>query len=190
MIYVGDIHGHFGFMKDFALGNPEKPMIQVGDFGIGFGEPVPELPSNLKFIRGNHDDPELCQASPNYLGDFGMQDGIFFAGGADSIDKLHRKRFISWWPNEQLTYSQQMKAMDLYRECLPRIVVTHDCPDSVCTELFQIWQGNSTRSFLQELLEIHKPQYWIFGHHHKSRCKVIQGTTFHCLAEFEAKEIL
>jgi len=36
-----------------------------------------------------------------------------------------------------------------------------------------------------ECLKEHRPKLWVFGHHHKSFDKVIDGTRFVCLAELE-----
>jgi hypothetical protein len=35
------------------------------------------------------------------------------------------------------------------------------------------------------MLDRHRPDAWIFGHHHVSRDFFVKGTRFRCLAEFE-----
>lgn len=48
---------------------------------------------------------------------------------------------------------------------------------------------SQTRTMLQKMFEEHKPELWIFGHHHKSKDEVINGTRFICLDELETFEI-
>lgn len=52
--------------------HPGESSVQLGDFGIGFpgDEPLPPLPSNTWFLRGNHDNPEAARSHGNYLGDY------------------------------------------------------------------------------------------------------------------------
>jgi predicted phosphodiesterase len=45
----------------------------------------------------------------------------------------------------------------------------------------------ATSSLAQQMYTIHKPDLWIFGHHHKSFDETIGGTRFICLNELESK---
>ena len=88
MIVIGDIHGKVDRYLKLLARHRNEPSVQLGDFGIGFpgDEPLPPLPGNAWFIRGNHDNPEAARSHSNYLGDYGSRtiDGIriFFLSGA------------------------------------------------------------------------------------------------------------
>lgn len=88
MFLIGDVHGKFDRYGEILTGLPCS--IQLGDMGIGFGldDLFPKAdPTKHRFLRGNHDNPELCRRHPNYLGDFGFEFGIFFISGAFSVDR-------------------------------------------------------------------------------------------------------
>ena len=46
-----------------------------------------------------------------------------------------------------------------------------------------------TRQAFDAMMSIHRPKLWIFGHWHRSRNEMIDGTRFICLAELEHKDI-
>lgn len=83
-----------------------------------------------------------------------------------------------------------MKARELYGDIKPDIVITHDCPESVCLYLLPVGARlyqNITGWALDELFNIHQPKIWRFGHHHKSWRMTINGTDFRCLNELETE---
>ena len=62
MRFIGDIHGKYLPYIKRARKSPDGHSIQVGDFGVGFGnDKVPNFephgldPKKHRFIRGNHD---------------------------------------------------------------------------------------------------------------------------------------
>lgn len=114
---------------------------------------------------------------------------MFTIRGAYSIDKHIRKEGVDYFPNEELDYNQINKAIDLYKEKKPKIVVSHDCPQSARENLFSITDKSITSNGLERLLEEHEPDLWIFGHHHKSVNTMIGNTNFVCLDELETYEI-
>lgn len=185
MRYIGDVHGKFSAYE--AIVEEVEESIQVGDFGIGFGEEPPFLTEGHRFIRGNHDNPEKCAIYPAYLGDYGMHGDIFFAGGGYSKDAALRQPYIDWWPNEQLTWAQMKAAGDLFVQKKPDIVVTHMCPESVEESIFAFpyLYPNPTHQFLQSLLLFHTPKVWVFGHYHLSRDVKIDGCRYICLGELQ-----
>lgn len=184
MRFIGDVHGKFSLY--LALTDTCEESIQVGDFGVGFGIEAPIAGRNHRFIRGNHDNPEECNDHVLYLGDWGTYKGIFFAGGAFSIDRACRVEGRDWWRNEELTYKQMMEAGDLYVKTKPDVVVTHCCPRSIERELFDFYEyPNPTILWLESLLLFHVPKVWIFGHYHLTRDKVIDGCRYICLGELE-----
>ena len=183
--FIGDVHGAFKAYEKIINGCDVS--VQVGDFGIGFpGSTDPPERNGHYFLRGNHDNPGVCLSRTDCL-PHGMVDslGIFVIPGADSIDKDMRTPGYDWWYNEQLSWEEVSETMDWYRECKPDIVVSHDCPQLVCTKLFGISATSYTRRVLDEVFKIHKPAIWIFGHHHVSKNVVIEGTSFNCLNQLE-----
>lgn len=190
--FIGDVHAHFNEYVEIC--NKYSHTIQVGDFGAGF-KTLPTVNLNHKFIRGNHDSPEICKNSENWIPDgsilnyFGKN--ILFIGGAKSIDDALRVEGISWWRDEECTYSQLNSFIDKAIETQPDIIVTHTCPISVSEEVFNLYSVDktTTSNALEALFENYKPKLWIFGHWHRSIDKTLDGTRFMCLNELEAREI-
>lgn len=199
MIIVGDIHGKIREFDTLCDKFPKEDLIiQLGDFGFGFFrgyelEFVKRFPDNMKFITGNHDDPALAQANPNYLGKYGYLSDhkAFYLGGAFSVDRDWRTPGISWWPDEELSQDELLKAIEEYIKCKPEIVLTHDCPSSVMEPFcelrsFKMECGTSrTAKALDHMFNAHQPKAWYFGHHHISKTIEVKGTVFRCLNELE-----
>jgi predicted phosphodiesterase len=77
--------------------------------------------------------------------------------------------------------------LELYEKEKPDVVISHDCPDSVKLDIMK-HDGiikSRTGLLLQMMYEIHSPDLWVFGHHHKSCKSRIHGTNFVCLNELE-----
>lgn len=203
MRYIGDVHGKFPQYKHIL--NLGFPTVQVGDMGVGFLRPGGKWSRNPphytmietdgKFIRGNHDNPKVCREHSQCITDGAVHDDIMYIGGALSIDREWRTEGYDWWSDEELSTAELCGLCDVYQIVKPRIMVTHDCPESIAHQLFGV-NGvlkfnfpSRTRQALQSMLEIHQPKVWVFGHWHKSRDVVIDGTRFVCLAELEWKDI-
>lgn len=190
MIFIGDIHADTESLNLILSAIPtHEVVIQVGDLGLGFRGNNCETKfnhPNFHFIRGNHDSPLECRNHPNYLGEYGYNEklGFFFVSGGFSIDYQHRKEFVSWWADEELSYSQSNAALEEYERVKPEIMVTHECPYDIL-ERIGLNSGqivaNRTSSLLQMMWDIHKPKVWVFGHHHRGRNDTIQGTKFVCV---------
>jgi hypothetical protein len=199
MIIIGDIHG---WTKSYTrlvdrLESEHKSSIQIGDMGLGFkGVGLHKLPDNHKFIRGNHDSPKKCQQHHNYLGEFGYdsQTGIFHIGGAWSIDRAMRIPDISWWAGEELSWLQLDECVQMYKNCQPKFVVSHECPSKVSQVLLggilgpyfsaKLECGQSrTGQAMQIMLEAHQPKEWVFGHYHIDKTFYTPGfdTKFTCV---------
>ena len=191
MRFIGDVHGLFEYYLPLIEGVEKS--IQVGDMGIGFGEELPKISMNHRFIRGNHDDPNKCAEIPNWIkdGTFFEEESIFCVGGAWSIDWEWRQDFEMqtgrkvWWPNEEVSVPKFQTIIDRYEEVKPEVMVTHDCPTIMAEEIksHHVWDKSKTRQALNTMFEIHKPEVWIFGHHHFDMTRDIQGTRFICLDE-------
>lgn len=199
--YFGDIHGNVDWYSA-QLKNSPYPTVQVGDYGIGFVDnPIPVLfPENQhRFIRGNHDNPELCKQQENFIDDGTIENvgdnTIMYIGGASSIDRMYRIEGISWWPDEQLSTDQLFNLVDLYVETRPDIMITHECPETVADGLCAVYNKTKfvdpsrTRQAFESMLHFHRPKLWIFGHWHHDLDWLYQGTRFVCLDEFSHIDI-
>lgn len=176
--FIGDLHGNIDAYKKI-ISATNGPTIQVGDFGVGFTS----IPKNLFggqdfFIRGNHDDPDLCEIyRPSYLGNFGyFGSKIFFVSGAFSIDYEYRTMGVDWWTNEELDYRSLLAMIEAYKGS--EIIVSHDCPAIVYDELNILGKRSRTALALNELLNNNPPRIWVFGHHHRSIRLKINGAMF------------
>lgn len=193
MIFIGDVHGKFDQYHRIIEKCDES--IQVGDFGIGFPHyKHVNIKGNHRFLRGNHDNPEVCRKHPNYLGDWGTIFGkkLFFISGAWSIDAKWRTVGSTWWEDEQINESEYPYIVKKYENMLPEIFVSHDGPTDA---IFQILGSHKeiiktrTSNLLQILFDIHKPKLWVFGHYHVPLDVVIKDTRFVCLPELKTLEV-
>jgi hypothetical protein len=199
---IGDVHG-LKYELSLLLDNlPEDvtEAIQVGDLGVGFGqgdhwhESLDEMFSNVNggFIRGNHDSPEQCKQMSTWIPDGTVKDNMFSIGGAWSIDQQYRVPGKSWWPEEELSYSQLELMISTYDMIRPDIMITHDVAKSAAEYMF-FTEGRPlygkhkyrtrTAQALDTMWEIHKPKVWCFGHWHFDIDQTIHGTRFICLNE-------
>lgn len=202
MRFIGDIHGKFSEYLEVVRLCEES--VQVGDFGVGFNSYRSRYRDGLarefqrdhpehKFIRGNHDNPAACKTMPGYImdGTYDAATGIMYVGGAWSIDWRFRTEGNDWWADEELSFPDLARVHALYVYHKPRIMVTHDCPHEVATELFfdtdfcKSQTHTRTADMLQTMLEEHRPDLWIFGHWHLTTRKTIRGCEFQCLAELD-----
>jgi len=200
--FIGDVHGlkyELGLILENLPENADS-VIQIGDMGVGFGqgdywhESLDGLmqSKNAKFIRGNHDSPEVCKTMKSWIPDGLVQNDMMTIGGAWSIDYQWRTMGLDLWEDEELSHTELNRLIDVYDLVRPRIMVTHDCPESVSLELF-IKTGNSlagttqfktrTAAALQTMFELHQPELHLFGHWHRDKDEVINGTRFICLNE-------
>jgi hypothetical protein len=97
-----------------------------------------------------------------------------FVGGAASVDKHRRVRFVSWWPQENLTVADldRLAANVAGRDI--DVLVTHDVPD--CVDLpFPInnhWPADVLREaaqqrvLLDDAVAVTRPRLLIHGHWH------------------------
>lgn len=207
MIFVGDVHGKFNRFFDI-VDSTNDDVVQLGDFGLGFNFAVDKRIAsqmkqreNVTFIRGNHDNVDVCRQTPGFLGDglYFKEHDLFAIGGAWSIDKEYRKPNVDWWETEELEDEEFQKAFDVYMQTKPRIMLTHDCPKAVSKRMFfdsgllashfnypshmlQQYE-NRTASWLDKFFKYHQPELWFFGHWHIDSEMVMEGTQFRCLAE-------
>ena len=209
---VGDVHGKYRELVWKITGRydiHDADVLVLGDFGVGFDQNLkreyPWSERRLKrnnvtiwAMRGNHDDPKYFTEEPIYnfpnlkfLVDwkrykFGENREILVIGGACSIDKEYRIENIDWWEGEDVT-----RVPDLPGKA--DIIISHEAPitfDPMPTRpdgLGKDQYGNILRSreYLQEVLESARPDYWFYGHYHKSYSGSWNSTVYRCLAELE-----
>lgn len=188
MFFIGDTHGNHKAYMEILKAFEGESTFHVGDVGLGFPDYCDEafLPGvKHKFIRGNHDNPAVCRTYSNYLGDWGFKDGIFFVGGGESIDRNMRTPMKDWWPDEQLSYAEFQRVLGNYAKIKPRVVVSHCAPTRAVRAVMGGEFRDSNRSMTEEafdqMMDIHKPAEWIFGHYHRRLTRVVDGTKFQCL---------
>jgi hypothetical protein len=209
MLVIGDVHGRFHAYKRIIKSAPAS--IQVGDMGVGFiriraglershgGDDVQFLANpphyamvpRHRFIRGNHDNPQVCRRHSQWIPDGCVDGKVMFVGGAQSIDRQSRTSGYDWWPQEQLSEEDFGCIVEKYLRAKPAVMVSHDCPVDVARLVNSHHSGERTRtnSSLQLMWEAYQPELWIFGHHHVSFDQVVNGTRFVCLAELEARDL-
>ena len=200
---IGDIHGCVNDYKAYSIGNFEGPTIQVGDFGVGFGqsdywhESVNAFHSDgtHRFIRGNHDNPAVCKEMTGWIRDGLVENDVMFVGGAWSIDNpdappgwYRRTEGYDWWPDEECSMQQLQHFIDVYSIVKPRVMITHDCPQRISREMFfqsGLLKGpeyrTRTAQALEAMLDIHQPDEWYFGHWHHSMEYRYGRTMFRCI---------
>ena len=187
--FVGDVHAKFDQFKRIGERYPLDLIIQVGDFGLGFADhTVLNHFYGWRFIRGNHDNPNLAAIHPCHMGDYGywIDYDLFYAGGAYSIDSHLRMAGLDWWENEELSITQWYDAVAMYGESFPKIVVTHDCPTVAAPDYVKNNRRKSrTQQALDAMWDTWAPELWVFGHHHVPIREKIEGTHFVGLAELE-----
>jgi hypothetical protein len=199
--FIGDAHGKFDRYKKII--QDAERSVQIGDMGIGFlrrdcngdlkrtANPPHALmvKHSARFLRGNHDAPEACKRHSQWIADGTVENDMMFIGGATSIDRVYRVENESWWRDEECSMSQLNHFVEVYATVRPRIMVTHEVPESIAdgilaaTNRSKIELGSRTRQALEGMLSIHAPEIWIAGHWHVDIDQVVNGTRFIVLNE-------
>ncbi len=188
LIAIGDVHCKISAYLEI-IKKHDGDSIQVGDFGFDI-----EHEWHLKNVNstkhkvnfGNHEDYRFLN-KPHSLGNFSYipKYELLSVRGALSIDQHKRIEGVDWFRNEELEYNELNLAIDHCELKKPKIIISHDCPHEVRKHLFDIHEKSTTSNGLQGMFEVHQPDIWIFGHFHRSKDEVINGTRFICLAELE-----
>lgn len=199
--FTGDIHGEFVPLT-YALTQRYKlydcSVIVCGDIGMGFykhnyyintfNDINKRLKKNniqLYLIRGNHDNPEYFNNTPDDMMNFSnvhlIQDytvlhigshNILCVGGATSVDKKFRKKDINWWEFENILPYEKLNCTNI------DIVVTH-CAPMFCQPPYSriSWMDDEldmkskgdrkqlTKMYF-DLIINNNPKYWFYGHYH------------------------
>jgi predicted phosphodiesterase len=207
---IGDIHGNFSEYQ-YLLEGHDGPSIQVGDFGIGFGQgeywhyKVDEFhqSGNHKFIRGNHDNPAKCKEMSGWIPDGTILNDTMLIGGAWSIDNpcapdgwYKRTPGVDWWFDEECSDEKFEEMFKLYQNKKPRIMITHDAGVDKTYKMF--WEAglmrgkiypNRTSQWFDKFYAAHQPDFHFFGHWHHTAYKQIGNTLFICIGEHDYVDI-
>jgi len=95
-------------------------------------------------------------------------------GGASSIDKINRKKYIDWWPQEQMSSMKHYETLnylkDRYKNKID-YVLSHTAPESIIKEHFKLLPDcvDNTSKFLEEIKNTIEFKKWYFGHFHEDK---------------------
>jgi Icc-related predicted phosphoesterase len=184
---IGDVHGEWDkYIK--ITERLDCQSVCVGDLGFDIYPNQEELDKidtfNHKAFPGNHDGPSFFNHKIS-LGRYGYLKpyDAFYIGGAET--PKHARSRHKWFSDEELTNEQFIKIIDLIKFIKPKVILTHDAPDSVRRSFFDIKIKTKTSFALQAIFDAHQPEQWIFGHHHRSKHGKIKTTNFRCLNKLE-----
>lgn len=203
MWIIGDVHGAFDsyFWTINKMHLPGDKIIdcslQLGDFGVFNDRDIANLKKRKfftqadkhKIFRGNHDNPEIFGRIPNNLGDYGYlpDQEMFWVAGGWSIDRESRTEGVDWWRDEEISYDQLSRALQMFVDIKPKIMISHECPTAIKLDAlsngYKLNITSRTEAALEAMFEAHKPDLWVFGHHHKRIERDLWGTHFVGLGE-------
>jgi hypothetical protein len=192
---IGDGHGNLTPIRQAVAEG--RTVVHLGDLGFASSWKKASLLPSVLVPGGNHDDYSVAPTCPCYLGDFGDlgeripgSEGTYFVRGALSIDRRLRMEGRSWWREEEIPPERIDAAVEAYARLRPRTVLSHDAPIPVIQILYGADAiASRTSLMLAQMLEVHEPARWFFGHHHVScECRV-GNTLFRCLGIDEALDV-
>ena len=199
--FTGDIHGEFMplvFVLTKRYNLSDCSVIVCGDIGMGFykfnyyidtfktmNKKLAKKNIQLYLIRGNHDNPDYFNCTPEELTSFShvhlVRDytvlhignhHILCVGGATSVDKKFRTKDIDWWEFENVLPYEKLNYENI------DIVATH-CAPMFCPPSYQriSWmddeldkksQGDRTQlaEMYFDLIKNNELKYWFYGHYH------------------------
>lgn len=109
-------------------------------------------------------------------------------GGAYSVNRGQRTKYVSWWPTEEMSYSDFRTIMDTLPDKVD-VLLTHDIPDGADMGFDDVedWkavfpQAQGNRKYLQMIVEGVQPKLLIHGHmHHNYTDHMLLGTGKTCV---------
>ncbi len=175
-------------------------VIILGDFGLVWKDDDATEKYWLKwlenkkwttlFIDGNHENHEKIRALPEVemfgskvgkvndsvyhlrRGNIYTIDGKTFLtiGGAESIDKMYRTEWVTWWKDELLSGVDIYNALDNLATHKHTVdyILTHTCPISIFNLLGYSDKGNDpTMRQLEAITNDVTYKHWYFAHFHQ-----------------------
>lgn len=185
---VGDVHGlydPFAQLVENRLMDVDL-VLQLGDFGFlhldeDNREYVPP-PRPVHFIDGNHDsfplfkgitEPTEIRENLIYVPrghvletDEGTRIGCL--GGADSIDKKRRTQGVTWFPEETISYDDQMRMVQQHLEEPIDLLATHTPPATIVRQMGIPHPSPSDRAVEGVWKELGRPEL-VCGHMHERK---------------------
>lgn len=195
---------------------PGDTVIICGDFGFVWGDAVhdrflnelTEFPFTIAFIDGNHENFELLYQYPvcDWNGGkihevrdnifhlmrgecFKIEGKTFFCfGGAYSIDKMYRRPYIEWWPQEQpdnAEYNNARRNLE-FLDYKVDYVLTHTIPDSFIYRLNMKPDRHDAQltGYLEWLCRKLDFRHWFAGHFHEDKRMDDLTILYHDIKEF------
>ena len=88
-------------------------------------------------------------------------------GGAVSIDNMYRTPYVSWWPEEEITYHDIDNALHNLNKVNNKVdfVITHCCDTHTVLKVFGFRRDVCTDqlTFIDKVVDY---KHWFFGHYH------------------------
>lgn len=175
------VSGDFGFLWDYS--NANKWWLNwISSRGF-----------TTLFVDGNHENFDMIDALPvtQWNGGnvhvinnsvihlmrgqvFNIEGLNFFTfGGAESVDKADRKRYIDWWPQEDpswIEYEEGLSNLERHGNKVDYIL-THTCSSNTLlaleSKIGQLKPITSQNKFFDVLAEQVTYKHWYFGHFHE-----------------------
>ena len=144
----------------------------------------------ILFIDGNHENFEMLNNMPLVefhgalmhqidkhifhilRGEILTLEGKTFLciGGGNSIDKMYRTPYLSWWPEEEITYHDVDNAIANLGKVNNKVdyVLTHCCDSATVVKAFGFRRDSSTDQ-LMFIDKVVNYKHWYFGHYHFDR---------------------
>ena len=95
---------------------------------------------------------------------------FFCLGGACSIDKMYRPPYVSWWPEEEITYHDIDNAIANLEKVDNKVnyVITHCCDSHTVLKAFGFRRDicSDQLTFIDRVVDY---KHWFFGHYHFDR---------------------
>lgn len=203
---IGDTHCRKDYLDPeyFQAGD-----IQIGDLCLQPYHKWARYDKPRFFIDGNHDwfpgintnaskpyevtktyDGHMIRTNLFHIPRGYWNNGVLFIGGANSIDKGFRIEGRDWFGEESLSYGQIERLLSNNNPV--HTIISHECPLYAWERIFSyhIYEHiNTVTKDLNLILAHFNPKRWIFGHHHISLTKEIDGCLYTCLNEGEKLEL-
>lgn len=213
---IGDVHARTAWTVkaiEYAAAEGAQEIIQVGDFAFWFDDSFIDAVSDvldrtglqLKFVEGNHDNPEVYNNLRIDDDGFGVlrhnirriPRGHTWAltdevtamgfGGAVSVDRDGRTPHVTWWPGESIRYSEVMQT--IYAGKRADIMFTHDAPSGVNIpginkDNDKYWpadavrDSNHNRYLLRQVVDSVRPTMLFCGHYHVRHTDILVGDDY------------
>lgn len=197
---TGDTHGEYERLLQFEqILKPNDYIIVCGDFGYIFRnnekeqrllDEIEKNDWNLLFIDGNHENFDALYAYPaeEWKGGkihrirrniihlcrgqvFEIEGKRFFTfGGGYSLDKIYRKKGVSWWPQEMPKDEEFAEANRNLNKVGKKVdyIITHTAPESIIgMKGHKSLEEKPLNNYLEYISESVEYRHWFMGHLHE-----------------------